>query len=116
MTEPAWLAALATLLGVASPIIVAIIGLIATKSLKKQSEMIKAMEKNTEFRAGIRQKESRLSMKMIGAIGELSVSTSKAVKGEKTNGDMDRARSNTEAALREYKEFTEDTINNLVSG
>lgn len=98
-----------------SAIAVAFIGYITTRNQKKQTEMIKAMEENTEFRAEIRQKESRLSMEMMNANCKLGIVTAKAVKGEKTNGDMEEARRMAEEASRNYESFLMSATSKLVS-
>ena len=61
--------------------------------------------KQTERRAVVRAKESKLAMKMQDANLSLSLATALAVERGETNGEMKTAREKARAAQEEYEDF-----------
>ena len=64
--------------------------------------------KQTEKRAAIRAKESKLAMKMQDASLSLSLATAIAVERGETNGEMKTARDKAETAQEEYEDFVHE--------
>ena len=64
--------------------------------------------KQTEKRAAIRAKESKLAMKMQDASLSLSLATAIAVERGETNGEMKTARDKAETAQDEYEDFVHE--------
>ena len=64
--------------------------------------------KQTEKRAPIRAKESKLAMKMQDANLSLSLATCIAVERGETNGEMKIAREKAKAAQEEYEAFVHE--------
>ena len=91
---------LAIVFPVVGTIIVAIIGKNATKA-QEQAKM--------------RERESRLSMKMIDASLQLSIVEANALTGGHNNGNVERARAAAEAAQIEYHAFLQDIAAHEVS-
>lgn len=85
-------------------IIIAVIGKRDAKDRKAAAER----DARAEERAKLREKESRLSMKMLDATLQLSIVTSNAVTGGHNNGNVERAKAAAEAAQIEYHTFLQD--------
>ncbi len=66
---------------------------------------VKRSSTAAERQAKLREKESLLSLHMIGATLDLSVVTSNALTGGHNNGNVERAREAAEKAAAEYEEF-----------
>ena len=64
--------------------------------------------KQTEKRAAIRAKESKLAMKMQDAGLSLSLATCIAVERGETNGEMKTARDKAKTAQEEYQDFVHE--------
>jgi len=64
--------------------------------------------KQTERRAAVRAKESKLAMKMQDANLSLSLATALAVERGETNGEMKTAREKARAAQEEYEDFVHE--------
>ena len=64
--------------------------------------------KQTEKRAAIRAKESKLAMRMQDASLSLSLATAIAVERGETNGEMKTAREKAETAQEEYEDFVHE--------
>ena len=64
--------------------------------------------KQTEKRAAIRAKESKLAMKMQDASLSLSLATCIAVERGETNGEMKTARDKAKTAQEEYEDFVHE--------
>jgi hypothetical protein len=64
--------------------------------------------KQTERRAAVRAKESKLAMKMQDANLSLSLATALAVERGETNGEMKTAREKAKTAQEEYEDFVHD--------
>ena len=64
--------------------------------------------KQTEKRAVIRAKESKLAMKMQDASLSLSLATCIAVERGETNGEMKTARDKAKTAQEEYEDFVHE--------
>ena len=64
--------------------------------------------RQTEKRAVIRAKESKLAMKMQDANLSLSLATCIAVERGETNGEMKTARDKAKAAQEEYEDFVHE--------
>lgn len=102
---------LAIVFPVVGTIIVAIIGKNATKAQEKQ----KQKDDKAEEQAKMRERESRLSMKMIDATLQLSIVEANALTGGHNNGNVERARAAAEAAQIEYHAFLQDIAAHEVS-
>jgi predicted GIY-YIG superfamily endonuclease len=88
-------------------IIVAVVAGVFNRDAKKR----KQEHSNTEKRAAQRAKESLLAMKMMSANSSLAIATALAIKEGNTNGKLEYALAEAEAAQREYFAF----VNNLAS-
>ena len=75
---------------------------ISTTRGKKKSS---AEQERVEKRAAIRAEEARHMMSMMIAISGLSMATAKCIKGERINGEMDKAMEAVAEARREYFDF-----------
>ena len=64
--------------------------------------------KQTERRAAVRAKESKLAMKMQDANLSLSLATALAVERGETNGEMKTARDKAKTAQEEYEDFVHE--------
>ena len=64
--------------------------------------------KQTERRAAVRAKESKLAMKMQDANLSLSLATALAVERGETNGEMKTAREKAKTAQEEYEDFVHE--------
>jgi hypothetical protein len=64
--------------------------------------------KQTERRAAVRAKESKLAMKMQDANLSRSLATALAVERGETNGEMKTAREKAKTAQEEYEDFVHD--------
>ena len=64
--------------------------------------------KQTERRAAVRAKESKLAMKMQDASLSLSLATALAVERGETNGEMKTAREKAKVAQEEYEDFVHE--------
>ena len=64
--------------------------------------------KQTEKRAAIRAKESKLAMRMQDASLSLSLATAIAVERGETNGEMKAARDKAQSAQEEYEDFVHE--------
>ena len=64
--------------------------------------------KQTEKRAAVRAKESKLAMKMQDASLSLSLATCIAVERGETNGEMKTARDKAQVAQEEYEDFVHE--------
>jgi hypothetical protein len=64
--------------------------------------------KQTEKRAAVRAKESKLAMKMQDASLSLSLATAIAVERGETNGEMKTARDKAQIAQDEYEDFVRE--------
>ena len=64
--------------------------------------------KQTEKRAAVRAKESKLAMKMQDASLSLSLATCIAVERGETNGEMKTARDKAKTAQEEYEDFVHE--------
>ena len=64
--------------------------------------------KQTERRAAVRAKESKLAMKMQDANLSLSLATAMAVERGETNGEMKTAREKAKSAQEEYEDFVHE--------
>ena len=64
--------------------------------------------RQTEKRAAIRAKESKLAMKMQDASLSLSLATCIAVERGETNGEMKTARDKAKTAQEEYEDFVHE--------
>ena len=62
----------------------------------------------TERRAAVRAKESKLAMKMQDANLSLSLATALAVERGETNGEMKTAREKAKSAQEEYEDFVHE--------
>lgn len=102
---------LAIVFPVVGTIIVAIIGKNATKAQEEQ----KQKDDKAEEQAKMRERESRLSMKMIDATLQLSIVEANALTGGHNNGNVERARAAAEAAQIEYHAFLQDIAAHEVS-
>lgn len=102
---------LAIVFPVVGTIIVAIIGKNATKAQEEQ----KQKDDKVEEQAKMRERESRLSMKMIDATLQLSIVVANALTDGHNNGNVERARAAAEAAQIEYHTFLQDIAAHEVS-
>lgn len=102
---------LAIVFPVVGTIIVAIIGKNATKAQEEQ----KQKDDKAEEQAKMRERESRLSMKMIDASLQLSIVEANALTGGHNNGNVERARAAAEAAQIEYHAFLQEIAAHEVS-
>ena len=75
----------------------------------------KKERKRTEERAKVREKESRLSMKMMSAAIDLGFVTSLAVTGGHTNGNVEAAQKKAQAAQKEYDDFLQETAAHIIA-
>ena len=89
------------IIGLIQAISVAVIGGIFAQNQKKH----KADGARIDKRAGIRAKESQLSMRLMSASVNLGVATGIAVKKGIVNGEMDAALKGAEQAQQEYYAF-----------
>ena len=92
-------------------IIVAIIGKNTTKAQAEQKEK----DEKAEEQAKLRERENRLTMKMIYATLQLSLVEANALTGGHNNGNVERARAAAEAAQIEYHTFLQDIAAHEVS-
>ena len=92
-------------------IIVAYINYRAVQDRKKNEER----DKKTDEIAVRREKESRLSMKMMDATLQLSVVTANAVLGGHNNGNVEKAKQAAEEARAQYLNFLQDIASHEVA-
>lgn len=83
------------------------VAVIETKNSKQR--------KQTEERAKVREKESRLSMQMMSATIDLGYVTSLAVTGGHTNGNVEAAQKKAKAAQKEYEDFLRETAAHIIA-
>lgn len=105
------LRALAILVPAISAIVVAII----EKNAAKERKAAKDRDDKAEARAELREKESRLSMKMLDATLQLSIVSANALTGGHNNGNVERARATAQAAQAEYHNFLTEIAAHEVS-
>ena len=89
---------------VAGTVIVAIIEKNAAKARKAAEEQAK-----------LRERESRLSMKMLDATLQLSIVEANALTGGRNNGNVERARAAAQTAQLEYHDFLQEIAAHEVS-
>ena len=91
------------------------IGLRGRGFRKGKSGEQKQKDDKAEEQAKMRERESRLSMKMIDATLQLSIVEANALTGGHNNGNVERARAAAEAAQIEYHAFLQDIAAHEVS-
>lgn len=102
---------LAIVVPAALTIIIAIIENRAAKDRKAAAER----DARAEERAKLREKESRLSMKMLDATLQLSIVSANALTNHQNNGNVERARAAAQAAQIEYHDFLQEIAAHEVS-
>ena len=108
-------ATIITVLGIIVPAVATIAVAVIEKNAAKERKSAKERDERMEKRAAIREKESRLSMKMIDATMQLSVVTANALTGGYNNGNVEHAKAAAEEAAAEYKAFLQDVTAHEVS-
>lgn len=103
------------ILAIVFPVIGTIIVAIIEKNAAKEREVYKAKIEKDEARAVVREKESRLSMKMSDAILQLSIVTANAVTGGHNNGNIEKAKEAVQVAQNEYALFLQEIAAHEVS-
>jgi H+/gluconate symporter-like permease len=104
-----------TALGIIFPVIGTIVVAIIESNAAKARKEAKEREEKAEAKAQLRERESRLSMKMLDATLQLSIVTSNALTGGHNNGNVERAKAAAEAAQIEYHNFLQEIAAHEVS-
>ena len=102
-----------TLLSLAAPISAIIVAVIEWRAYMDRKAMQKAKDEE-ELRQKQREKESRLSMKMMNATMQLSIVSANALTNGHNNGNVETARRAANEAQAEYTSFLQEvTAHNL---
>jgi len=102
-------------LGIVFPVVGTIVVAVIEKNASKERQEQKEKDEKAEERAKLREKESRLSMKMLDATLQLSIVEANALTGGHNNGNVERARQSAEAAQAEYNAFLQEIAAHEVS-
>jgi hypothetical protein len=90
-----------TFITAATAVIVAVL----TAQIKKNEALAEERAKEDDEKAEVRKTESLLSMRMSFANLKLGITTSLAVTGGHTNGNVEAAQEEAEKAAAEYEDF-----------
>lgn len=97
------------------PVICAVIAAASAILVAKIETDNKKQRKQTEERAKVRERESRLSMKMMNAALDLCYVTSLAVTGGHTNGNVEEAQKTAKDAQKDYADFLQETAAHIIA-
>ena len=103
------------ILGIVFPVVGTIIVAIIEKNASKARQEQKEKDEKDEERAKLRERESRLSMRMLDATLQLSIVEANALTGGHNNGNVETARKAAEAAQKEYTAFLQEIASHEVA-
>lgn len=98
--------AIAWVLGIASPVLVAIITFYFQRMQKKR-------DKKEEERTKLRRQEVRLMLDLQLATAKLSYATAMAIKRGSPNGEIEEGITEYEKALSEFRDFEREQLSRL---
>lgn len=97
------------------PAALTIIIAVLEKRAAKDRKAAEERDAKAEARAQLRERESRLSMKMLDATLQLSIVEANALVGGHNNGNVERARQAAQDAQTEYTAFLQEIAAHEVS-